>query len=68
MNQFEAFPLYLKIEDVMDATQYSRSVVYRLVKEAGTQPGIVIRRGQKGIRIHRDNFFAWYMNREGISA
>jgi hypothetical protein len=68
MNQLSAFPLYLLVSDVMDMTQYSRSVVYALLKEAEKQtPGIVIRRGQKGIRIHRDNFFKWYMSRSGMT-
>jgi hypothetical protein len=66
-NPFDAFPPYLKVRDVMDATQYCRASVYQLVKEAEKTPGIVYRRGERGIRIHRDNFFKWYMERSGIT-
>lgn len=66
-NEFEAFPLYLKVKDVMDATQYARSTVYLLIKEAEHTPGIVYRRGTKGIRLHRDNFFHWYMTRSNMT-
>jgi hypothetical protein len=67
MNPFEAFPLYLKVKDVMDATQYGKSTVYELIKEAEKTPGIVHRNGGNGIRIHRDNFFKWYMEKSGMS-
>lgn len=68
MTTFEAFPLYLKVADIVEATQYHRSHVYVLIKELESVPGAVIRRGKKGIRIDRDKFFAWYTNREGMSA
>lgn len=70
MTTFEAFPLYLKVSDIVDATQYHRSHVYVLIKELESKniPGAVIRRGKKGIRVDRDKFFAWYTKREGISA
>lgn len=67
MNQFEAFPLFLKISDVIDATQYKKSTVYVLIKEAEKTPGIVYRNGGNGIRLHRDNFFRWYMQKSGMS-
>lgn len=66
-NPLGAYPLYLKITDVMDATQYCRTSVYTLLKEAEKTPGIVIRRGEKGVRIHRDNFFRWYLQRNEMT-
>lgn len=67
-NPFEAFPLYLTPRDIMDATQYSKPVVYQMIKEMEKFPGMVVRRpSARGIRIHRDKFFPWFMERENMT-
>ncbi|MBB6694416.1 hypothetical protein H7B90_23750 [Cohnella xylanilytica] len=66
-NPVGAFPPFLKITDIMDATQYCRKSVYNILKEAEKTPGIVIRRGEKGVRVHRDNFFRWFLMRNNMT-
>jgi len=57
----------MRISDVMEATQYCRSSVYTLLKEAERTPGVVIRQGEKGVRVHRDNFFRWFLMKNNMS-
>lgn len=61
-NHVDAYPLYLTMNDIMDATQYGKTTVYQIIHELEDQvPKAVIRRpGQKGIRVHRDIFFQWF--------
>ena len=66
-NPFAEFPPLMRIQDVMDATQYARSTTYLLLREAEKTPGIVHRVGERAVRIHRDNFFKWFMARTGMT-
>lgn len=65
-SPFAAFPPYLRIKDVMDATQFSRSSIWMLLKEAEKTPGIVYRRGEKTVRIARDPFFEWFASHQNM--
>ena len=67
MNPVEQFPPFIKPTDIRDATQYSMPVVYQLIREMEVVPGIVYRRESgRGIRVNRDKFFRWFMEREGM--
>ena len=74
-NPVEAFPLYMKPQHIMEATQYGKTTTYQLIHEMevyqeqhNIQPKLVNRRpGGKGIRIHRDGFFRYFSNLHNIT-
>lgn len=66
-NEVANYPLFLKPQDIQDATQFGKTTVYELIKEMEKVPGIVYRHSEsKGIRIHRDKFFNWFASRSGM--
>lgn len=74
-NPIEAYPMYLKPQHVMEATQYCKSTTYSLIREMehyqqthNIEPLLVVRMpGGKGTRIHRDGFFRYFASRERIT-
>lgn len=74
-NPVEAYPMYIKPQHIMEATQYGKTTTYELIHEMEVyqeqhkiEPRLVNRRpGGKGIRIHRDGFFRYFAGRENIS-
>lgn len=64
---FGEYPLYLKPTDIQDATQYSKPVVYQMIREMEKIPGIVYRqKSGRGVRVDRDKFFNWFAEHYGM--
>jgi hypothetical protein len=74
-NPVEAYPEWLKWTDIKDATSYSKTTVYDLIKEmedyqrSNQLPEKLVHRTRRGrgIKINRDGFFRWYATREHMT-
>lgn len=68
-NPFENYPVYLKVQDIMDVTQYGMTFTYELIKRVEAEiPGSVYRGKRKGTRVHRDSFFQWFTKYQGMTS
>jgi hypothetical protein len=68
-NPFENYPSYLKVQDIMEATQYGMTFSYELINRIDKEiPGSVVRGVRRGVRVHRDSFFPWFIKRAGMTA
>jgi len=66
-NPFENYPAYLKVQDIMEATQYGMTFTYELINRIDKEiPGSVVRGARRGVRVHRDSFFLWFVKRSGM--
>ncbi|MCY9593757.1 DNA-binding protein [Paenibacillus chitinolyticus] len=60
-NYFQAYPLYLKASDIMDALQVSKTKAYEILQRPDC-PTVTL---GKSKRVHRDKFFEYIVSLEG---